>query len=38
MHYFKYLGHLPPYDTTDRVQKLRELVIDARIKEQENVS
>lgn len=38
MHYFKYLSHLPPYDGTDRVQKLREMVIDARIKEQENVS
>ncbi|MBI5666713.1 MAG: DUF4231 domain-containing protein [Chloroflexi bacterium] len=37
MHYFKYLAHLPPYDKPDRVQRLREFVIDSRIKEQENV-
>lgn len=37
MHYYKYLAHLPPYDKPDRVQRLRELVVDSRIKEQENV-
>ncbi len=37
MHYFKYLAHLPPYDQPDRVQRLRENVINTRIKEQENV-
>ncbi|MBZ0280474.1 MAG: DUF4231 domain-containing protein [Anaerolineae bacterium] len=36
MNYFKYLSHLPPYDQADRVQKLRETVIDIRVKEQEN--
>ncbi len=36
MHYFSYLSHLPPYDTPERVQKLRENVIDIRVKEQEN--
>lgn len=38
MHYYKYLAHLSPYDKPDRVQRLRELVVDSRIKEQENVS
>lgn len=38
MQYFKYLAHLPPFDKTDRVQRLRELVVDSRIKEQENVA
>ncbi|HEX2907186.1 MAG TPA: DUF4231 domain-containing protein [Phototrophicaceae bacterium] len=38
MHYFKYVAHLAPYDKPDRIQKLRETVVDARIKEQENVS
>lgn len=37
MHYFTYLSHLAPYDTPDRVQKLRENVINLRVKEQENV-
>ena len=37
MHYFTYLSHLPPYDTPDRVQVLRENVINIRVKEQENV-
>ncbi len=37
MHYFTYLSHLPPYDTPDRVQILRENVINIRVKEQENV-
>ncbi len=37
MHYFKYLAHLAPYDRPDRVQRLRENVINTRIKEQENV-
>lgn len=37
MNYFNYLSHLPPYDKPDRVQKLRELVINIRVKEQENV-
>jgi hypothetical protein len=36
MSYFKYLAHLAPFDKDDRVQKLRELVIDTRLKEQEN--
>jgi hypothetical protein len=36
MNYFNYLSHLPPYDKPDRVQKLREMVIDIRVKEQEN--
>jgi hypothetical protein len=36
MNYFKYLSHLPPFDQADRVQKLREMVIDIRVKEQEN--
>lgn len=36
MHYFSYLSHLAPYDTPDRVQKLRENVINIRVKEQEN--
>jgi hypothetical protein len=38
MQYFKYLAHLPPFDKPDRVQRLRELVVDSRIKEQENVA
>jgi hypothetical protein len=37
MHYFNYLSHLAPYDQPDRVQKLRENVINIRVKEQENV-
>lgn len=37
MHYFTYLSHLPPYELPDRVQKLRENVINIRVKEQENV-
>ncbi len=37
MHYFTYLSHMPPYDTPDRVQRLRENVINIRVKEQENV-
>jgi len=37
MHYFTYLSHLAPYDTADRVQVMRENVIDIRVKEQENV-
>ncbi len=37
MHYFTYLSHLTPYDQPDRVQKLRENVINIRVKEQENV-
>ena len=37
MNYFNYLSHLPPYDKPDRVQKLRESVINIRVKEQENV-
>jgi hypothetical protein len=37
MNYFNYLSHLPPYDKPDRVQKLREMVINIRVKEQENV-
>jgi hypothetical protein len=36
MNYFNYLSHLPPFDKPDRVQKLRESVIDIRVKEQEN--
>jgi hypothetical protein len=36
MNYFNYLSHLPPYDKPDRVQKLRESVINIRVKEQEN--
>ncbi|MCB9452132.1 MAG: DUF4231 domain-containing protein [Anaerolineaceae bacterium] len=36
-HYFRYLAHLPPYDTSERVQRLRELVVAMQIKEQENV-
>jgi hypothetical protein len=37
MHYFTYLSHIEPYDRPDRVQKLRENVINIRVKEQENV-
>ncbi len=37
MHYFNYLSHLAPYDHPDRVQLLRENVINIRVKEQENV-
>ncbi len=37
MTYFQYLSHLPPFDKPDRVQKLRETVINIRVKEQENV-
>jgi hypothetical protein len=37
MNYFNYLSHLPPYEKPDRVQKLREMVINIRVKEQENV-
>lgn len=37
MHYFNYLSHLAPYDQPNRVQKLRENVINIRVKEQENV-
>jgi hypothetical protein len=37
MHYFNYLSHIEPYDKPDRVQKLRENVINIRVKEQENV-
>jgi uncharacterized protein DUF4231 len=37
MHYFTYLSHIAPYDQADRVQKLRENVINIRVKEQENV-
>ncbi len=37
MHYFTYLAHLAPYDTDDRIQVLRENVINIRVKEQENV-
>lgn len=37
MNYFNYLSHLPPFDKPDRVQKLRETVINIRVKEQENV-
>jgi hypothetical protein len=36
MNYFNYLSHLPPFDKPDRVQRLRETVIDIRVKEQEN--
>lgn len=36
MNYFLYLSHLAPFDKDDRVQKLRETVIDCRVKEQEN--
>ncbi len=36
MNYFNYLSHLTPYEKPDRVQKLREMVIDIRVKEQEN--
>jgi hypothetical protein len=36
MNYFRYLAHLPPFDKDDRVQKLRQTVIDIRVKEQEN--
>ena len=35
-HYFTYLSHMEPYDTPDRLQKLRRNVIDIRVKEQEN--
>jgi hypothetical protein len=34
--YFKYLSHLAPYDKPDRVQKLRENMVEVRVKEQEN--
>jgi hypothetical protein len=34
--YFKYLAHLPPFDQADRAQKLREAVIDIRVREREN--
>lgn len=34
--YFKYLSHLPPYDKPDRVQRLRQNVVQVRVKEQEN--
>lgn len=37
MHYFTYLSHIEPYHQPDRVQKLRENVINIRVKEQENV-
>lgn len=37
MHYFTYLAHQPPYDKPDRVQRLRENIINIRVKEQENV-
>lgn len=36
MNYFNYLSHLSPYHEMDRVQKLRETVINIRVKEQEN--
>lgn len=36
-HYFLYLSHLPPYDYPDRVQRLRETVVDIRMNERENV-
>lgn len=36
MSYFSYIAHLPPYDTDERVQKLREHVISIRRKENEN--
>ncbi len=35
--YFRYLAHLPPYDTSERVQRLREMAVAMQIKEQENV-
>jgi hypothetical protein len=35
--YFRYLAHLPPYETPERVQRLREMVVAMQIKEQENV-
>ncbi|MCA0456757.1 MAG: DUF4231 domain-containing protein [Chloroflexi bacterium] len=37
MHYFTYLSHMEPYNTADRLQRLRENVINIRVKEQENV-
>jgi hypothetical protein len=37
MTYFNYLSHIAPYDKVDRVQKLREAIINIRVKEQENV-
>ena len=37
MHYFTYLSHIAPYDTPDRLQIMRENVVDIRVKEQENV-
>lgn len=37
MHYFTYLSHIAPYDTPDRLQVMRENVVDIRVKEQENV-
>jgi hypothetical protein len=36
MLYFQYLAHLEPFHEPDRVQKLRENVIDIRVKEREN--
>lgn len=36
MTYFTYLSHLEPYDKPDRVQVLRQNVIDTRLKEQQN--
>jgi hypothetical protein len=36
MIYFQYLAHLDPFHEPDRVQRLREQVIDIRVKEREN--
>jgi hypothetical protein len=36
MIYFQYLSHLQPFHEPDRVQRLREQVIDIRVKEREN--
>lgn len=36
MHYFTYVSHLEPYEKPDRIQRLRQNVIDIRVKEQEN--
>jgi hypothetical protein len=37
MNYFKYLAHVTPYEKEDRLLKLREAVLNIRVKEQENV-
>ncbi|HLA44133.1 MAG TPA: DUF4231 domain-containing protein [Aggregatilineales bacterium] len=36
MNYYKYISHMPPFDTDERVQEMRRMVINVRRKELDN--